>query len=146
MADDLRAKAHDPDAQHGLLAPLHALILTSLARLLDRLVAMIRLWQAGLLPPPTPRRRAARPAAPQQGARRSRARTRMHHAPPPGPPPPGPGLSGLTPRGAHARARFATPRRAPRAPLPRAEPIPNHARAPPPRAKMPEIPRHRRTP
>ena len=60
MADDLRAKAQDPSAHAGLLGPLHVLILTSILRLLTRLVDLVRLWEAGLLPPPTPRHRPAR--------------------------------------------------------------------------------------
>jgi hypothetical protein len=47
-------------AQAWLPAAIHALILACLARVLGRLEDMIRLWQAGLLPPPRERQRTVR--------------------------------------------------------------------------------------
>lgn len=45
-------------------AAIHALILACLARLFGRLEEMVRLWQAGLLPPPTHRARTVQNRTP----------------------------------------------------------------------------------
>ncbi len=55
----LRAATLATPAHAWLPAAIHALILACLARILGRLEEMIRLWQAGLLPPPVPRPRTA---------------------------------------------------------------------------------------
>ncbi len=76
LAAELRALAAEEAAHAGLVAALHALILATLARLLTRLEHMLDLWQAGLLPIPTPR--APRPVAdatPHPRARATRRRT-----------------------------------------------------------------------
>lgn len=51
----LRASATGTPAPIWLPDALHAAIMALLARIFGRLEAMIQLWQAGLLPPPTPR-------------------------------------------------------------------------------------------
>jgi hypothetical protein len=66
---------------------VHALIMACLARLFGRLEEMIRLWQAGLLPPPpAPRPRQAnlqprRPATLQVSAPRTPATSRHSYVP-----------------------------------------------------------------
>jgi hypothetical protein len=66
---------------------VHALIMACLARLFGRLEEMIRLWQAGLLPPPpAPRPRQAdlqppRPATVQVSAPRTPATSRHSYVP-----------------------------------------------------------------
>lgn len=71
-----------PAGTHRGMLPeaLHTLITAILARIFARLEAILRLWQAGELPTPTPRHRAAAPArqasnrqtsAPQRARRRA---------------------------------------------------------------------------
>ncbi len=60
IAVAIRAEACHRAAQAGIVATLHALILSALARLVTSLENLLQLWQAGVLPPP-----AARPAAPR---------------------------------------------------------------------------------
>ncbi len=56
----LRAATLATPAHAWLPAPIHALILACLVRIFGRLEEMIRLWQAGLLPPPLERPRTVR--------------------------------------------------------------------------------------
>ena len=58
---ELRAEADHHAAQAGVIAALHALILTALARLFARLDDLLALWQAGQLPPLIARAPASRP-------------------------------------------------------------------------------------
>ncbi len=58
-------------AHAWLPAAIHALILACLARILGRLEEMIRLWQAGLLPPPVQRPRTAPATSRPRAARRN---------------------------------------------------------------------------
>ncbi len=78
LAGELRAQAGALVRQWAINALLHALVLFTLARILNTLEAMVRDWKQGRLPPlrPTPARRAT--------ARRTRhphARTRPCRAP-----------------------------------------------------------------
>lgn len=66
----LRAATMATPAHAWLPAAIHALVLACLARLFGRLEEMIRLWQAGLLPPPAQRSRTA-PASRPRAARRN---------------------------------------------------------------------------
>lgn len=56
----IHAEVAQRAAQDGLAATLHALIFAALARIIDRLAAMLALWQSGQLPPQSPPR-APRP-------------------------------------------------------------------------------------
>jgi hypothetical protein len=81
LAGDMRAHAGALVREWAISALFQALILLTLARILDTLEAMVRDWKEGRLPalPPTPARRAParRPRARTRtsGARTSRART-----------------------------------------------------------------------
>lgn len=75
IAAAIRAEASHQALKAGMVAALHALILSALARLVARLENLVQLWQAGLLPPhpATPARRTNPPisaplaAAPSTG-------------------------------------------------------------------------------
>ena len=62
IAAAIRAEASQRAAQAGMVAALHALILSALARLVTSLENLVQLWQAGLLP--SPRAPAVRHATP----------------------------------------------------------------------------------
>ena len=49
---DIRSEADRRAAERGLVAALHALILSAFARLFTRLETLVSLWQAGQLPLP----------------------------------------------------------------------------------------------
>jgi hypothetical protein len=114
LAGDLRAHAGALVREWAISALFQALILLTLARILDTLEAMVRDWKEGRLPalPPTPARRAP--------ARRACART-----------------SGARPFGtrpASARPTHArTPASGPPSPSPTRATPPRVARMPPPR-------------
>lgn len=90
IAAAIRAEASHQAIKAGMVAALHALILSALARLVTSLENLLQLWQAGALPSP-----ASRPATPRAAAiqapdattpplRQARARhfsvTRQRHA------------------------------------------------------------------
>lgn len=86
MAAEMRAAADHQAAEAGLIAVLHALILATLARLLDRLETMVALWAAGALPARAPRqpspahpRTQAESHVPRTAPRRT-SRARPHQA------------------------------------------------------------------
>jgi hypothetical protein len=86
MAAEMRAAADHQAAEAGLIAVLHALILATLARLLDRLETMVALWATGALPARAPRQPGpARPRTqaesqfPRTAPRRT-SRARPHQA------------------------------------------------------------------
>jgi len=60
----LRTAILAEDAPCWLPDAVHALIMACLARIFGRLEDMIRLWQAGILPPPSPVRPRAIPSRP----------------------------------------------------------------------------------
>ena len=70
IAAAIRAEASHQALKAGMVAALHALILSALARLVARLENLVQLWQAGLLPshPATPASRATPPIAPHNSA------------------------------------------------------------------------------
>jgi len=76
MLAGIRADAAYHAAQAGLIAALHALILTALARLIARLDHIVTLWAAGQLPIPAPAKprteRTARPGTPARHTPRTR--------------------------------------------------------------------------
>jgi hypothetical protein len=112
-----------------LPAAVYALIAAIFTRLFDRLEALVRAWQAGLLPPPPPRARAPRPdSAPPTAARPARAphRRRRRASIPQLPAAPSPAAARARTLPARARARS---RRVPARPRPRAARA--SARAPP---------------
>jgi hypothetical protein len=70
VAAAIREEAEAVSAHGGVVAVLHALFLSTLARLVGRLEHMILQWQAGQLPPQTPRRpRQAAEVAPGESLR-----------------------------------------------------------------------------
>lgn len=84
LADQLAAlratvTAAPQDSRHSAihLTGVWALIAAVLARLLGRLEAMVRLWEAGQFPPPPPRTPSRRPAA-QRAAQRAAQPPRQH--------------------------------------------------------------------
>ncbi len=78
----LRAATLATPAHAWLPAAIHALILACLARIFGRLEEMIRLWQAGLLPPPTHRPRTAQitPASSTPASSRQREARQASHS------------------------------------------------------------------
>jgi hypothetical protein len=137
LVGELRAESALRAAEAGLVAALQALILTLLVRLLSRLEAMVTLWQAGLLPPPTPR--AIRPRAPRPeciGA--PSRRTRRPRAPNPARKP----VEAPHARPTHVPRHPAWPRQAPPAwPIP----TPESARPQAPFVQNPSRAAHLRT-
>jgi hypothetical protein len=130
----VRASALGTPAPIFLPDLLHAAIMALLARILGRLEDMIRLWQAGLLPPPkprTPRRQSPRPHARPRARRHSRARRTSRTRPAASPPRQRPATAHATPARDHAITQ-AFPTK------------PTHtARAPPPGTSIPaQMPCH----
>ena len=75
IAAAIRAEASHQARKAGMVAALHALILSALARLVASLENLVQLWQAGLLPP--------RPTTPAQAApipREPRPRSAARHS------------------------------------------------------------------
>lgn len=74
IAAAMRATADEQAAGAGLLAALHALILTTLARLFGRLEHIVQLWQAGQLSLPAEPQPARRSPAPSRAKRTTASR------------------------------------------------------------------------
>ena len=124
LAADLRLEAARQGEESGIIAALQALILISLARIFTSLERMVALWQAGLLPPPAPRRPRVATQHPRSVAptpRRPRARRHSRATAPRSPAP-------LAPEPVR--------RPAPRPPITAAAPVP----APFPPAARPRAP------
>ena len=87
----LNAQAEDSRARPSLIASLHALILSALARLVTRLETLLTLWQAGQLPTSTHTAVNRQPTfqAPRTQSA-PRATTPQQRARPPAPIPPAP--------------------------------------------------------
>ena len=66
----IHASVEDHHARPGLVAALHALILSAFARLFTRLETLVALWQAGQLPATAARPQAPMPAPRTQAASR----------------------------------------------------------------------------
>jgi hypothetical protein len=120
-----------------LPAAVYVLIAAIFTRLFDRLEALVRAWQAGLLPPPPPpRARAPRPDSalhpvprPARAPHRRRRRAsipQLPAAPVPAAPWPAAARARILPARARPRSR-----RAPARPKPRAARASASARAPP---------------
>ncbi len=146
VAAELRLAAARRTEEFGPIAAIQALILATLARIFTTLAGMVALWQAGLLPPLTPRRPSAAPrphvlSLASAPALHPRAQRQRHHIAPESPiptvPQPAPSVR-PTPIGASAPAPILAPVLAPyprhpsHAALARAPPWPTRSKPPEP--------------